>query len=112
MPHDSEYIEDSKESRKWVFSQGGIRRTQCLTQGEKYKSRDMDPAVHLALREPQLSGPLNWLNASLLQPFDRHRAPSAIGSAIGMAYLALSRIHAQVGVLNCIVLNHLKGSTT
>ena len=33
----------------------------------------------------QLSGPLNRLNAilSLLQPLDRYRTPSAIGSAIG-----------------------------
>ena len=34
---------------------------------------------------PDLSGPLDRLNAilSLLQPLDRYRAPSAIGSAIG-----------------------------
>ena len=34
-----------------------------------------------------LSGPLNRLNAilSLLQPLDRYRTPSAIGSAIGKA---------------------------
>ena len=40
-----------------------------------------------------LSGPLDRLNAilSLLQPLDRYRAPSAIGSAIGRPYLALSR---------------------
>ena len=33
----------------------------------------------------ELSGPLNRLNAilSLLQPVDRYRTPSAIGSAIG-----------------------------
>ena len=33
----------------------------------------------------KLSGPLDRLNAilSLLQPLDRYRAPSAIGSAIG-----------------------------
>ena len=45
---------------------------------------------------------LNWLNAilSLLHPLDRCRTRSAIGSAIGRPYLALSRIHAQVGVLN------------
>ena len=44
------------------------------------------------------SGPLNRLNAilSLLQPLDRYRALSAIRSAIGRPYLALSRIHAQV----------------
>ena len=60
-----------------------------------------------------LSGPLNRLNAilSLLQPLDRYRAHSAIGSAIGRAYLALSRIHAQVGVLSRLVLNRLGGST-
>ena len=50
----------------------------------------------------QLSGPLNRLNAilSLLQPLDRYRTHSAIGSAIGRPYLALSRIQTQVGVLN------------
>ena len=60
-----------------------------------------------------LSGPLNRLNAilSLLQPLDRYRAPSAIESAIGRPYLALSRIHAQVGVLKHLVLNCLRGST-
>ena len=42
----------------------------------------------------ELSGPLNQLNAilPLLQPFDRYRALSAIGSAIGRSHLALSRI--------------------
>ena len=41
---------------------------------------------------PELSGPLNRLNAilSLLQPLDRYRTPSAIGSAIETPYLALS----------------------
>ena len=60
-----------------------------------------------------LSGPLNRLNAilSLLQPLDRYRAPSAIGSAIGRPYLALSRFHAQVGALNRLVLNRFRGST-
>ena len=61
----------------------------------------------------ELSGPLNRLNAilSLLQPLDRYRTPSAIGSAIGRPYLALSRFRAQVGVLNRLVLNRLGGST-
>ena len=60
-----------------------------------------------------LSGPLDRLNAilSLLQPLDRYRAPSAIGSAIGSPYLALSRFHAQVGTLNRLVLNRLGAST-
>ena len=60
-----------------------------------------------------LSGPLNRLNAilSLLQPLDSYRAPSAIGSAIGRPYLALSRFHAQVGALNRLVLNRFRGST-
>ena len=60
-----------------------------------------------------LSGPLNRLNAilSLLHPLDRYRALSAIGSAIGRPYLALSRFHAQLGVLNRPVLNRLGGST-
>ena len=59
----------------------------------------------------ELSGPLNRLSAilSLLQPLDRYGAPpSAIGSAIGGPYLALSRIPAQVGVLNRLVLNRLE----
>ena len=47
----------------------------------------------------------------LLQPLDRYRTPSAIGSAIGRPYLALSRIHAQVAVLNRLILNRLGGST-
>ena len=57
-----------------------------------------------------LSGPLNRLNAilSLLQPLDRYRNPSAIGSAIGRP---LSRIQTHVGVLNRLVLNRLGGST-
>ena len=56
-----------------------------------------------------LSGPLNRLNAmlSLLHPLGRYRTPSAIVSAIGRPYLARSRIHAQVTVLNRLVLNHL-----
>ena len=60
-----------------------------------------------------LSGPLNQLNAILspLQPLDRYRAPSAIGSAIGRPFLALSRVCAQLGVLNPPVLNRLGGST-
>ena len=60
----------------------------------------------------RLSGPLNRLNAilSLLQPLDRYRTHSAIGSATGRPYLALSRMHAQVGVLNRLVLNRLGGS--
>ena len=39
----------------------------------------------LGFRVLYLSGPLNWLNAilSLLQPLDRKRTLSAIGSAIG-----------------------------
>ena len=57
--------------------------------------------VGVTLFEELLSGPLNRLNAilSLLQPLDRYRTPSAIVSAIGRPYLALSRIHTQVGVL-------------
>ena len=60
-----------------------------------------------------LSGPLNRLNAilSLLQSLDRYRTHSAIGNAIGRPYLALSRIHAQVGFLNRLVLNRVGGST-
>ena len=66
------------------------------------------------LSEQQLSGLLNRLNAmlSLLHPLDGCGTPppSAIGSAIGRPYLALSRIHA--GVLSRLVLNHLGSSTT
>ena len=58
---------------------------------------------HSQFRTPNplgLSGPLDRLNAilSLLQPLNRYGAPSAIGSAIKGPYLALSRIHAQVGI--------------
>ena len=58
-------------------------------------------------------GPLDRLNAilSLLQPLDRYRTPSAMGRAIGRAYLALSRFRAQLGALNRLVLNRLGGST-
>ena len=57
-----------------------------------------------------LSGPLNQLNAilSLLQPLDRYRTPSAIGSAIEGPYLVLSRFRAQLGVLNRLVLNRFR----
>ena len=63
-----------------------------------------------------LSGPLNRLNAilSLLQPLDRYRTPSAIGSAIGRPLsLPISHlsVQTQVGVLNRLVLNRLGGST-
>ena len=67
----------------------------------------------LGTQNNSLSGPLNRLNAilSLLQPLDRYRTPSVIGSAIGRPYLALSRIQTQVGVLNRLVLNRLGDST-
>ena len=60
-----------------------------------------------------LSGPLDRLNAilSLLQPLDRYRTPFAIGSAIGTPYPALSCFHAQLRVLNRLVLNRFGGST-
>ena len=73
--------------------------------------------LHLVPRDEgrscRLSGPLNQLNAilSLLQAFDCYRAPSAKVSAIGRPYLALSHIHAQIGVLNRLVLNRLGCST-
>ena len=62
-------------------------QTRCIVKGEA------------------LSGPLNRLNAilSLLHPLACYRTPSAIGSAIGRPHLALSRMHAQVGVLDCLV---------
>ena len=62
----------------------------------------------------ELSAPLNQLNAILalqLHPLDRYRALSAMESAIGRPYLALSRIHAQAGALNRLVLNRLGSST-
>ena len=64
-------------------------------------------------KNPDLSGPLNRLNAilSLLHPLDRYRTPSVIVSAVRRPYLALSRIHAEVGLLNRLVLNCLGGST-
>ena len=70
------------------------------------------PGRHISAEGP-LSDPLNRLNAilSLLHPLDRYRAPSVIGSAIGSPYLALSRIQTQVGALNRLVLNRLRGST-
>ena len=58
-------------------------------------------------------GLLSRFNAilSLLHPLDSYRTPSVVGSAIGRPYLALSRIHAQAGVLNRFLLNRLGGST-
>ena len=47
----------------------------------------------------------------LLHPLDRYRTPYAIGSAIGRAYLALAHIPRQVGVLNRLALDRLRGST-
>ena len=47
----------------------------------------------------------------LFQPLDRYRTLSAIGSAIGMPYLALSCFHAQLEVLNRLVLSRLGAST-
>ena len=69
-------------------------------------------AVHVHLLR-LLSGPLSQFNAmvSPLQPLGRYRTPSAIGSAIGRPYLALSRIHTQAGILNRLVLSHLESST-
>ena len=48
--------------------------------------------IILNLKDTSLRGPLNQLNAilSLFHPLDRSRNPSAIGSAIGRRYLALS----------------------
>ena len=59
---------------------------------------------------PSLSGPLNRLNAilSLLHPLNRKGTLSAMGSAIGSPYLALSRIHTQVAVFNRLVPNRLQ----
>ena len=72
------------------------------------KSRQDGPGL-----DALFSGPLDRLNAtlSLLQPLDRYRTPSAIGSAIGRPYLALARFRAQLGVLKGLVPNHLGGST-
>ena len=78
----------------------------------------MRVAGELGAADPRIcskgpSGPLNRLNAilSLLHPLDRDRNPSAIGTAIGRPYLALSRIKIKVGVLNRLVLNRLENST-
>ena len=59
-----------------------------------------------------LNGPLNELivTLSLLQRLDHDRAASEMGSAIGRSYLALSCIQTEVGVLNRLVLNHLRSS--
>ena len=61
----------------------------------------------------ELRGPRNRLNAifSLLRPLDGSRTPSTIETANGRSYLALSRIHTQVGLLNRLALNHLGSST-
>ena len=61
---------------------------------------------------PNLTGPLNRLNAilSLLHPLDRYRTFSAIGSAIGRPLSRpISHPNTVVGVLNRLVLNRLGG---
>ena len=64
-------------------------------------------------RHCRLSGPLYRLNIlSLLQPLDRYRTPSAIGSAIGRPLSRpISHPNTVVGVLNRLILNRLAGST-
>ena len=78
-----------------------------------YVSQRSSASPRVSMLYQVLSGPLNRLNAilSLLHPLDRYRKPSAIGSAIGRPYLALSRIKMKVGVLNRLVLNRLECST-
>ena len=60
-----------------------------------------------------LSGPLKRLNAilSLLRLLDCYRTPSAIGSAIGRPYLAISRVHTQVAFPDCLILSRVGSST-
>ena len=50
-------------------------------------SKDLFTKIHQSFLACDQSGPVNRLNAilSLLQPLDRYRAPSAIGSAIERA---------------------------
>ena len=59
---------------------------------QRHEERNPNPIFESGFASPSgpcraLSGPLNRLNAilSLLQPLDRYRTPSAIGSAIGKA---------------------------
>ena len=57
-----------------------------IFRGEQLRTPPAPPKfTQLGLRTCLLSGPLDRLNAilSLLQPLDRYRTPSAIGSAIG-----------------------------
>ena len=102
--HNLDLSRKRREAPRFSFSQllGGGGRSS-----EKKKALNPRDATLV------LSGPLNRLNAalSLLQPLDRYRNPSAIGSAIGRAYLALCRFRAQLGALNRLVLNRLGGST-
>ena len=73
----------------------------------------MKPQRHIHENLPDLSGPLNRLNAilSLLHPLDRYRTPSAIASAIGRPLSRpISHPNTVVGVLNRLVLNRLGGS--
>ena len=82
--------------------------------GNKLGHKSTNPATKREIATkwdtPHLSGPLDRLNVilSLLQPLDRYRTPSAIGSAIGRPYLALYGTQKQAGALNRLVLNNLE----
>ena len=91
-----------------VHAIGGRRKLQIFTENFRRKLQETSDwgSVTLIRHLQLLSGPLNAI-LSLLQPLDRlgPLTPSAIASAIGRPSLALSRIHAQAGVLNRLVLN-------
>ena len=63
----------------------GAKGCLVLRSGSPEKSLEPVQALFCTAANFALSGPLDRLNAilSLLQPLDRYRAPSAIGSAIG-----------------------------
>ena len=65
---------------------GGGQKDGCIPRTPPKKTKLFGGiSREIAGISDQLSGPLDRLNAilSLLQPLDRYRAPSAIGSAIG-----------------------------
>ena len=68
-----------------LFRRFSLEMPHKLPQFEAHELRNIANAyARLSIRD-DLSGPLNRLSAilSLLQPLDRYRTPSAIGSAIG-----------------------------
>ena len=85
------FIEVQEEIHHFAGWEGGVKGHEncvirpCPSGGPGKFGLQMFMVFFFPPWAPTLSGPLNRLNAilSLLQPLDRYRTPSAIGSAIG-----------------------------